>query len=172
LDKEDMLRLLYPFFGDLMFDGAGLLSCVFVLVLMWDAWKDWKRARVMRERRRNQLPYSTGSRRPARGFFRKFRARLILLVIVSGVAVVLVGGRQNPHGDKTSPITPAGTLNPATDNLSRGKDSSRVDGAILMFETLSTPGGTNGSVANGYSNTVTSPFGNSPSTTNGTLNHP
>ena len=167
-----MLRLIHPFFGDLMFDGVGLLGCVFVLVLMWDAWKDWKRARVMRLRRRNQLVYSTGSRRRARGFFRKSWARLVLLVIVSGVAVVLVGGRQNLHGGKTSPITPAGTLNSATNNLSGGRDSGRVDGAILTFETLPSPGAAGRSVARGGSNMIAPSFGNKPDATNGTLKHP
>ena len=155
-----------------MFDGVGLLSCGLVLVLMWDAWKDWKRARVMRLRRRNQLAYSTGSRRPAKGFFRKSRAALVLLIIVSGVAVVLVGGRQNPHGDKTSPITPAGTLNSATNNLSGGKDSGRVEGAILTFETLPSPGGAGRSVTTGSSNMIAPSFEDKPDATNGTLKHP
>jgi len=88
-----MLRLIHPLFGDLMFDGVGLLGCVFVLVLMGDAWKDWKRACVVRDRRKGRLPYSSGRRRPARGFFRKYRTSLALLVIVSGAVAMLVGGR-------------------------------------------------------------------------------
>ena len=172
LDKEDMLQLIHPFFGDLMFDGIGLLGCVFVLVLMWDAWKDWKRAGVMRDRRRNQLAYSTGSRRPARGFFRKSRARLVLLVIVSGVAVALVGGRQNPHGDRTSQTRPAGTLNPGTGNLSKGTGSAHSDGAILTYQTLLSPGGTGDSMVNGNSNVVTSRFKTSPDATNGVSPRP
>jgi len=166
------LRLIHPLFGDLMFDGVGLLGCVFVLVLMWDAWKDWQRARVMRGRRRNQLPYSTGRRRPARGFFGKSRVKLALLVIVSGVTAMLVGGRQSPHGTKTSPTTPAGTLNPATGNLSSGNDSNRVDEAILTYQTLPPPHGAGGSAANGNSNTIAPRFENSPKATNNVLNPP
>ncbi len=167
-----MLRLIHPLFGDLMFDGVGLLGCVFVLVLMWDAWKDWKRACVMRGRRRNQLPYSTGRRRPPRGFFRKYRTRLALLVIVSGLTAVLVGGRQNPHGNKTSPTTPARTLNPAAGNLSSDNDSNRVDKAILTYQTLPPPHGAGGSAANGISNTIAPRFENSSKATNGILNPP
>ena len=168
-----MLLLIHPFFGDLMFDGVGLLGCGFVLVLMWDAWKDWKRAGAMRKRRKSRLPYSTGSRRPARGFFGKFRGRLALAVIVSAAAVMLVGGGKNPHSDKTSPTTPAGTLNPAThSHPSSGRDPAHPDEAILTYQTLPPESGTGGSMARGNSNAVASPFGNSPNATNSRLNHP
>jgi hypothetical protein len=167
LDKEVMLQLIHPFFGDLMFDGIGLSGGVFVLVLMWDAWKDWKRAGVMRVRRRNRLPYSTGRRRAARGFFRKFRGRLVLLLVASNLAVLLVGGRQNPRGDKTSQTTPAGRLNPVTGNLSQGADSAHSDGVILTYQTLFSPSGTDGSMVNGNSNVVASRFRTSPDVTNG-----
>lgn len=166
------MLLIQPLLGDLIFDGVGLAGCGFVLVLMWEAWKDWKRARVMRKRRRSQLPYATGRRRPARSVFGKFRGKLVLLVVASSLALMLVGGRPNPHGDQSAPTTPAGTLNPAAGNLSSGKDSSRLDGVILTFQTLPPPGGTGGSIANGNSNAIASPFGNSPDATNRTLNHP
>ena len=152
------MQLIQPLLGDLMFDGIGLAGCVFVLVLIREAWNDWKRARVMRKRRRSQLPYSTGRRRPARSFFREFQGKLVLLVLASVVVLMLVGGRQNPHGDKTSAARPPGTLNPAADNLSSGKDSSRPDGAILTFQTLPPPNGTGGSIANGNSNAIASPL--------------
>jgi hypothetical protein len=157
-----MLRLMHPLFGDLMFDGAGLLGCVFVLVLMWDAWKDWKQARVRRDRRGSRLPYAAGRRRPARRFFRKSRAGLVLLVIASGVTAMLVGGRQSPHGARTSPTTPAGTLNPAAGNLSSGKDSNRVGESILTYQTLPPPRGAGASVANGNSNAIASPLRKQP----------
>ncbi|HKW30789.1 MAG TPA: hypothetical protein VJT54_15765 [Verrucomicrobiae bacterium] len=155
-----------------MFDGVGLLGCVFVLVLMWDAWKDWKRACVMRDRRRNQLPYSTGRRRPARGFFGKSRVRLALLVIVSGLTAMLVGGRQIPHGAKIAPSTPAGTLNPAAGKLSSGKDSNRVAEAILTYQTLPPTRGAGGSAVKGGSNVIAPSLGNKPDATDGPLNHP
>ena len=168
-----MLQLLHPFFGDLMFDGIGLLGCVFVLGLMRDAWKDWKQAGVMRVRRRNRLPDSTGRRRFARGFFRKFRGKLILLVVASSVAVMLVGGRQNPHGGKASPATATGTSNPATDsNPPRGRDSAYSDQAILTYQTLPPPRGAGDSIVNGNSNGIASYFRTSPDATNGALNHP
>ncbi len=173
LDKEDTLQLIQPLFGDLMFDGVGLLGCLFVLVLMWDAWKDWNRAGAMRKRRKRQLPYSTSSRRPARGFFRKSRTKLALLVATSSIAVMLVGGRQNPHGDKASPTTPAATLNSATDNNASGNnDSAHPDEAILTYQTLPPESGAGGSIASGNSNAIASHFGNIPDATNSTLNHP
>jgi hypothetical protein len=162
-----MSQLIHPLFGDLMFDGVGLLGCVFVLVLMWDAGRDWKRARAMRDWRKTQLPYSTGRRRAARSFFRKYRGRLVLLVMVSAVAAMLMGGRQNPHGDKASPA-----MKPGTGNLPGGNDSNRVDAAILTFQTLPPPGGARGSAANSGSNIIAPASVNNPDTTNDLLTHP
>jgi len=167
-----MLQLIHPFFGDLMFDGIGLLGCGFVLVLMWDAWKDWKRAGVMRARRRNQLPDSIGRRRSARGFFRKFRGKLVPLAMAAGLAVTLVGGRQGPKSDKTSPTTPAGTLNPATDNQSGGTGSAHSDGDILTYQKLPSPGGTGDKIVNGNSNAAASRFRTGPDATNGVSARP
>lgn len=167
-----MLRLIHPLFGDLLFDGVGLLGCVFVLVLMGDAWKDWRRARVVRDRRKGRLPYSSGRRRPASGFFRKYRTRLALLVSVSGAAAMLVGGRQNPHGAGTSPTTSARTPNPAAGNLLSGKDSDRIDEAILTYQTLPPSRAPGGSAANGQSNTIAPRVEHSPNPTNGMLHTP
>lgn len=44
-----MVQLIHPFLGDLMFDGVGLLGCLFVLFLMWEAWKE-RRIRIRRAR--------------------------------------------------------------------------------------------------------------------------
>jgi len=89
------------------------------------------------------------------------------------MAVILAAGRQNPHGDKTSPATTAETVNPATNrNPSRGSDSAHSDEAILTYQTLPLPGGTGGSVANRNSNAIAPPFGNNPDATKGAMNHP
>lgn len=167
------MQLIHPFFGDLMFDGIGLLGCGFVLILIWDAWKDWKRAGVMRLRRRDRLPYTTGRRRSARRFFGKFRGRLVLLAVAASLAVVLVAGRQNPQGNRTSRTTPAGTLNPASDsNLSRGADSAHSDGTILTYQTLPPPGGTGDSSTNKNASAVVSHFRTGPDATNGVSPRP
>ena len=166
------MQLIQPLLGDLIFDGVGLAGGAFVLVLMWEAWKDWKRARDMRKRRRSRLPCSTRRRRPAGSVFRIFRGKLVLLVVASGAVLMLVGGRQNPRGGQTAPTTRAGTLKSAADNLSRAEDSSRLDGAILTFQSLPPPGGRGGSIANGNSNVVAAPFGSSPGANPRTLNHP
>lgn len=49
-----MLHFVRPLFGDLMFDGIGLGGFLFVLFLIWEAFKEWRirarRARKARER--------------------------------------------------------------------------------------------------------------------------
>ena len=51
-----MLQLMRPLFGDLMFDGIGLIGFLFALYLIWEALKEWRirirRARTARERAR------------------------------------------------------------------------------------------------------------------------
>lgn len=45
-----MLQLIHPFLGDSVMDGVGLAGCLFVLILMWEAWKE-RRIRIRRGKR-------------------------------------------------------------------------------------------------------------------------
>lgn len=117
--------------------SARLLVCDWILIL--DAWRQKRKARLRREWSRRQYFYSARRTTPLRAFFKRFRKTLAILLAIASIRhVALFAARKNINaraknaadnsvaayatnfrGDATGPLPAGETQHPGIGDINR-----------------------------------------------------
>lgn len=172
-----MAKLIHPLFGDLASTGVVVLSFLFVIGLVLDAWWQKRQARLMREWARGRFPGSAQRVTPLRAFFKRFRGTLVVLLAVVSIAILaLLTARNNVNasggnaaddsiaayatnfqGDATRPV-PTIDKQPSVfgdTNQFRSQNLTGPGSISLEYGSIATSGLTAGSRKSAGSNAVT-----------------
>lgn len=157
-----MVKLMHPFFGDLVSKAVVAFCFLFVIGLIIDAWWQKRQARLMRELSKGQFPHSANRVGPLHVFFKRFGAKFIVPLVVASMmigALFLMKKRINAQASNSADVNDiaayatnfqgdATRLVPATDTQQPGSDNTNLAGkqnainpgqVALNHETSSSP---------------------------------